>query len=57
MLQPKKLFSEEAKTDLQVGDTFEICPTASDFTKDITALIELSKGAALIVDYGEDHAF
>ena len=57
MLQPKKLFSEEAKADLQVGDTFEICPSAVDFTKDITALIELSKGAALIVDYGEDHAF
>jgi NADH dehydrogenase [ubiquinone] 1 alpha subcomplex assembly factor 7 len=24
---------------------------------DITSLVELTRGAALIVDYGEDHAF
>lgn len=57
VLQPEKFFSDEATKDLKVGDTFEVCPSAADFTKDITQLVELSRGAALIVDYGEDHAF
>ena len=57
VLQPSKFFSEEAKKDLKVGDTFEVCPSASDFTKDIASLVELTRGAALVVDYGEDHAF
>ena len=26
-------------------------------TRDIMSLVEVSKGAALIIDYGEDHAF
>jgi len=42
---------------LKVGDTFEVCPSAVDFTKDLANLIELTRGAALVVDYGEDHAF
>ena len=33
VLQPKKFFSEEALQDLKVGDTFEICPEASNLTK------------------------
>ena len=57
VLQPSKFFSDEAKKDLKVGDTFEVCPSAVDFTKDIAALVELTKGAALVIDYGEDHAF
>jgi SAM-dependent MidA family methyltransferase len=57
VLQPEKFFSEDAKKDLKVGDQFEICPGANQFTQDISSLIELSKGAALIIDYGEDHAF
>ena len=57
VLQPKKFFSKEALKDLKPGDTFEICPQATKFTQDISALIELTKGAALIVDYGENHAF
>ena len=57
VLQPKKFFSDEAKKDLKPGDTFEICPSASNFTQEICSLIELTKGAAVIVDYGEDHAF
>jgi len=32
VLQPKKFFSDEAKKDLKPGDTFEICPSASNFT-------------------------
>ena len=42
---------------MKPGDTFEVCPLATKFTQDITALIELTKGSALIVDYGENHAF
>ena len=57
VLQPTKFFSKEAKKDLKIGDTFEVCPLAVEFSKDIASLIELTKGAALIVDYGEDHAF
>jgi SAM-dependent MidA family methyltransferase len=57
VLQPEKFFSEDAKKDLKKGDQFEICPGANQFTQDICSLIELSKGAALIIDYGEDHAF
>jgi NADH dehydrogenase [ubiquinone] 1 alpha subcomplex assembly factor 7 len=57
VLQPSKFFSKEAKKDLKVGDTFEVCPSAVDFTKDLANLIELTGGAALVVDYGEDHAF
>ena len=57
VLQPSKFFSEEARKDLKVGDTFEVCPTANDFAKDIGQLVELTKGAALVIDYGEDHAF
>ena len=57
VLQPKKFFSEEALKDLKPGDTFEVCPQATKFTQEITALVELTKGSALIVDYGENHAF
>lgn len=57
VLQPSKFFSEEAKKDLKVGDTFEICPSAVEFAKDLATLVELTKGAALVIDYGEDHAF
>ena len=35
VLQPGKFFSEEAIKDLKVGDTFEVCPSANDFAKDI----------------------
>ena len=39
------------------GDSIEICPEAISHTKDICSLAELSRGMALIVDYGEDHSF
>jgi len=57
VLQPDKFFSKEAKKDLKVGDTFEICPSANNFTQEICSLLELTRGAALVVDYGEDYAF
>ena len=57
VLQPEKFFSDEAKRDLKEGDTIEVCPSAVDFTREIAQLVELTRGAALVVDYGEDHAF
>ena len=57
VLQPDKFFSAEAKKDLKIGDQFEVCPGAVQMTQNICSLIELSKGAALVIDYGEDHAF
>mmetsp|Transcript_35707 Transcript_35707/g.46976 ORF Transcript_35707/g.46976 Transcript_35707/m.46976 type:complete len:115 (+) Transcript_35707:440-784(+) len=35
VLQPGKFFSDEAKKDLKVGDTIEVCPSAVDFTRDM----------------------
>jgi len=57
VLNPRKFFTPEALRDLKYGDTFELCPQASSITDQICSLVEISKGAALIVDYGEDHAF
>lgn len=48
---------EEAKKDLKVGDSIEICPEAISLTKDINNIVELSKGMSLIIDYGESHNF
>lgn len=56
-LQPEKFFSPEAMQDLQPGDSIEICPEAISVTKDITNIVELSRGMALIIDYGENHSF
>jgi SAM-dependent MidA family methyltransferase len=56
-LQPDKFFSDEAKSDLKPGDSIEICPEGIQLTKDICNLLELSRGLALVVDYGEDHSF
>lgn len=56
-LQPDKFFSEQAKEDLRPGDSIEICPEAIALTKDICSLMELSRGMALVIDYGENHSF
>lgn len=40
-----------------MGDSIEICPGAISVTQEIMQLLEVSRGTALIVDYGEDHAF
>ena len=56
-LQPEKFFTKEMKDDLKVGDSIEICPDGMNLTKDICNLLELSKGMALVIDYGENHAF
>lgn len=56
-LQPEKFFSEEARRDLQPGDSIEVCPEAVGITKDICNLLELSNGMSLVIDYGEDHSF
>ncbi|TNV80554.1 hypothetical protein FGO68_gene2308 [Halteria grandinella] len=55
VLKPEKLFA--GQSEIKVGDTIEICPSAVSLTQEIMSLIEVSRGAALIVDYGEDHAF
>ena len=39
------------------GDSIEICPDGIQLTKDICSLLELSKGMALVIDYGENHSF
>lgn len=56
-MKPDKLFTPEAKKEIKVGDTIEVCPGAVSMTSEILSLLEISKGTALIVDYGEDHAF
>jgi SAM-dependent MidA family methyltransferase len=43
--------------EIKVDDSIELCPDAVSLTQQINALIEASKGTALIIDYGEDHAF
>jgi SAM-dependent MidA family methyltransferase len=57
ILQPDKLFDKEAEKEMKPGDTFELCYEAVSWMQKICSLVELTKGAALIVDYGEDHAF
>ena len=57
ILKPEKLFSSMSKEELKAGDTIEISPDSITTTQDIMSIVELSQGASLIVDYGEDHAF
>jgi SAM-dependent MidA family methyltransferase len=56
-LKPEKLFGKELEKEIKVGDSIEICPGALTTTQEIMSLIEVSRGSALIIDYGEDHAF
>lgn len=42
---------------MKVGDSIEICPEGIQLTRDICNLLELSRGCALVVDYGEDNSF
>ena len=57
VLKPDKLFTVETRKDIKVGDMIEICPQAIQMTVDIMSLLEISRGNAMIIDYGEDHAF
>ena len=57
VLKPEKLFGKELEKEIKVGDSIEICPGALTTTQEIMSLIEVSRGSALIIDYGEDHAF
>ena len=34
-----------------------MCPDSLTLTKEMIEIVELSRGAALVIDYGEDHAF
>jgi len=56
-LKPEEFFSDAAKADMKPGDSYELCPEATNVMQDITNILELSSGMALVIDYGEDHAF
>lgn len=57
LLQPHKTFaSEEAQKDLKTGDMIEISPHSMSLAYDIAQLWSITKGASLIIDYGEDQA-
>ena len=57
ILKPDKLFGKEVAKEVKVGDSIEVCPGAISLTQEILQLLEVSRGTALIIDYGEDHAF
>jgi SAM-dependent MidA family methyltransferase len=57
ILRPDKLFSKELEKEIKVGDSIEVCPGAVSLTQEILSLVEVSRGTALVIDYGEDHAF
>lgn len=57
VLRPEKLFGQEVAKEVKVGDTIEVCPAAASLTQEIIQMLEVSRGTALIIDYGEDHAF
>ena len=42
---------------MKPDDSIEVSPETVNFTKDICSLLELSKGMAIVIDYGEDHSF
>jgi NADH dehydrogenase [ubiquinone] 1 alpha subcomplex assembly factor 7 len=58
VLKPDKIFGgTEIRGEIKVGDSIEVCPGAITTTQEIMSLLEVSRGTALIIDYGEDHAF
>jgi len=57
LLQPEKTFSTpEIRDSLQTGDMIEISPHSMNIMTDISELIAITKGAGLIIDYGENQA-
>ena len=57
LLQPEKTFSTpESQADLKHGDMIEISPHSQSMICDISELLYVTKGCALIIDYGEDQA-
>eukprot|EP00825_Cyclidium_porcatum_P002864 TRINITY_DN11329_c0_g1_i2.p1 TRINITY_DN11329_c0_g1~~TRINITY_DN11329_c0_g1_i2.p1 ORF type:complete len:394 (-),score=52.48 TRINITY_DN11329_c0_g1_i2:8-1189(-) len=56
-LNPKKTFTPEDQAKLQNGDTYEIQPRSQIIANQISELIALTNGGALIIDYGEDFGF
>ncbi len=55
ILQPEKTYKDGV--DLKDGDSIEISPRALLLANSISELISKVNGAALIIDYGEFHAF
>jgi len=56
-LNPDKAFSKEESASLKSGDSIEVQSRAMVLVNAISELISKTNGAALIIDYGEDHAF
>lgn len=57
LLQPEKTFSsKEMQDQLQTGDMIEISPHSQNIMTDMAELISITKGAGLIIDYGENQA-
>ncbi|CAI2367679.1 unnamed protein product [Moneuplotes crassus] len=57
LLQPEKTFNtQEMRDSLKTGDMIEISPQSQNIMTDIAELISITKGAGLIIDYGEDQA-
>jgi len=57
LLQPEKRFnSKEMNDKLKTGDMIEISPHSQKIMTDISELVSISRGNALIIDYGEEQA-
>ena len=58
ILNPSKQFrNQEIYNQIQIGDRIEISKEAGIIMNSLSELIAKINGAALIIDYGEDHAF
>lgn len=58
ILNPEKRFANKNVYDsIQIGDTIEISKESGIIMNSMSELIAKINGAALIIDYGEDHAF
>ena len=57
VLNPHKRFSLASKIDLKEGNRIEISPSSATLMVDICDMLDSVSGAALIIDYGENHAF
>ena len=53
-MKPEHFMSDQAETYLEPGKRAEVSTEATTLTEDITGLVELSKGMALIIDCGKD---
>lgn len=57
VLIPNKRFSLTHSAELKDGDRIELSPSSWNYMSEICSIIKNTTGAALIIDYGEQHAF